>query len=43
METPSIYYKGGKIPSKGLLSGVFGFGVAYLLFDFIGTHQLADL
>jgi len=41
METPSIFYKASRIPTKGLISGVIGFGIGYLLFDFIGTYQLS--
>ena len=38
----SIKYKSNYIPTKGIFSGIFGFGVSYLLFDLIGSWQLAD-
>lgn len=38
----SIRYKTAYVPTKGLLSGAFGFGFSYLMFDLIGTYQLAD-
>lgn len=42
MGTPSISYKSRQLPTKGLFAGILGFGVSYLLFDFIGTMQLNE-
>ena len=39
---PNIPLQGQRIPTKGLISGVFGYVGSYLLFDSIGTHQAAD-
>jgi hypothetical protein len=37
-----IHLRSYRIPTKGLLSGVLGFVGGLLLFDFVGTQQIAD-
>jgi hypothetical protein len=40
---PSFSFQRQPFPTKGLLSGIFGFGLGYLLLDYIGTQQAAEL
>jgi hypothetical protein len=40
-QLPPLHLKKWKVPTKGLLSGVLGSLGAYLLFEHLGTKQVA--